>query len=209
MFGNLDYSLLVLLSLVLWIWFDTHRDSGCDGCFSGWGSVLIWTFLKGGLHRVFFISPLSDHFTHGQLGEDDSVWEAAFCHSDTVVVLDELLLHEQGLSAGAVCLKICWHLSCSSPLKCQGFSSLVEPFEWLHVWLQHIWVGYPLYSKSSSCHGRSSYKMWRICLTFTCQTADMLLVVSQSSLETALKITVGTQLRCVAVLSFHLFLLLQ
>ncbi len=52
----------------------------------------------------FFICPLSDHFAHCQLGEDDSAWEAAFCHSDTVVVLDELLLHEQGLSAGAACV---------------------------------------------------------------------------------------------------------
>lgn len=38
------------------------------------------------------------------MGENDSVWEAAFCQSDTVVVLDELQLQEQGLSAGAICL---------------------------------------------------------------------------------------------------------
>ena len=52
----------------------------------------------------FLYLPLSDHLTHCQLGEDDSLWEAAFCHSDTVVVLDELYLQVQGLSAGAVCL---------------------------------------------------------------------------------------------------------
>lgn len=41
-------------------------------------------------------------------------------------------------SAGPQCrcclsLKICWHLSCSAPIKCQGFSSLVEPFKWLET----------------------------------------------------------------------------
>lgn len=59
-------------------------------------------FSKRVAFRVFFMSPLSDHFTLCQLGEDDSVWEAAFCHSATAVVLD--VLQEQDLSAGAVCL---------------------------------------------------------------------------------------------------------
>lgn len=114
------------VSLVLWSWFDTDQDSGSE-CFSL--EVEHWSklFLKGGLHRVLYIyiSSLSDHFTHFQLGEDDSMREETFCLSDTVVVLDEL--QEQGLRAGAV--KICWHLSCSSPWKCQGSSSLVEPFK--------------------------------------------------------------------------------
>lgn len=107
------------VSLVPWIWFETDHDSGSEGCFSQRLSTDLNLTLRVAFY--FFRSPLSDHFTHHQLGEDDLVWEAAFCHSDTVVILDEL--REQGLSAGAVCLlKYAGVCPAAPPLKCQGFS---------------------------------------------------------------------------------------
>lgn len=56
------------------------------------------------MKEAFFslIPPLSDHFTHCQLGEDDSVWEETSLLSDAAAVPDEL--RELGLRAGAVCL---------------------------------------------------------------------------------------------------------
>lgn len=50
-------------------------------------------------------SSLSDRFPHGRL--EDSVWEAAFCHSDTVAILFELFLEEQDFSWGFLSLEIC------------------------------------------------------------------------------------------------------
>lgn len=67
--------------------------------------MLLTLFFKGWPSQSsFLISPLSGHFTHCQLGEDDSGREAALCHFDTVAVLVEQFQHEQDLSAGAVCL---------------------------------------------------------------------------------------------------------
>lgn len=47
------------------------------------------------------MSPLSDHFTHWQLGEHDSGWEAAFRQFDNVAVADEPYLQVPVLFASS------------------------------------------------------------------------------------------------------------